>query len=303
MANVLIAGLVNVETTLKVRGFPIEYYPIDYPFFGVQSGVSGVGYNLACALQSLGDSVKLTSMIGQDFQGAYIRDTLGKCQIPSENLLPLLEQTPTSVILYEESGRRQVWCDLKDIQQRSFPFAPEMLQDIDVVAACNINFSRPLLRLAKAAGKKIATDVHVLGDIHDAYNQEFLQYADILFLSDEAVGENYHSFLRALYDVYHTPVIVLGRGSEGAALCESGCVISLPAVQVGPVVNTVGAGDALFSAFLHYHSKGYCSLEALKRAQIFASAKITANGGAAGFVTEAQIEEYYCRYAAEMKPF
>lgn len=106
-----------------------------------------------------------------------------------------------------------------------------------------------------------------------------------------------------MYDVYHTPVIVLGRGSEGAALCESGCVISLPAVRVGPVVNTVGAGDALFSAFLHYHSKGYCSLEALKRAQIFASAKITANGGAAGFVTEAQIEEYYCRYAAEMKPF
>ena len=69
------------------------------------------------------------------------------------------------------------------------------------------------------------------------------------------------------------------------------------------IKGTVGAGDALFSAFLHYHSKGYCSLEALKRAQIFASAKITANGGAAGFVTEAQIEEYYCRYAAEMKPF
>ena len=31
--NVLVSGLVNVETSVKVRKFPIEYYPIDYPFF------------------------------------------------------------------------------------------------------------------------------------------------------------------------------------------------------------------------------------------------------------------------------
>jgi sugar/nucleoside kinase (ribokinase family) len=68
-------------------------------------------------------------------------------------------------------------------------------------------------------------------------------------------------------------------------------------------VNTVGAGDALFSAFLHYHCKGFSSLEALKRAQIFASAKITANGGGLGFAEESKIDEYYCRFAAEMKPF
>ncbi len=28
MAKILVAGLVNVETTLKVRQFPVEYYPI-----------------------------------------------------------------------------------------------------------------------------------------------------------------------------------------------------------------------------------------------------------------------------------
>lgn len=30
--NVLVSGLVNVETSVKVRKFPIEYYPIDIHF-------------------------------------------------------------------------------------------------------------------------------------------------------------------------------------------------------------------------------------------------------------------------------
>ena len=303
MAKVLIAGLVNVETTLQVRQFPIEYYPIDYPFFGVNSAVSGVGYNIAAALSTLGDVVHLASLVGRDFQSQYIKDTLENRGIDPRYLLPQLHQTPSSVILYDPSGRRQVWCDLKDIQENSYPFQADVLEDVDLVVACNINFSRPLLAMAKAAGKKIATDVHVLSDIYDAYNQDFLQCADILFLSDEAMGDDYHPFLHSIYEAYHTPVIVLGRGSKGAALCENGVITSLPAVQVGQVVNTVGAGDALFSAFLHHHLKGYTALEALKRAQLFASAKICANGGAAGFVDEDQIEIYYRRYAADMKPF
>ncbi len=37
--KVIVSGLVNIETTLKVRKFPIDYYPIDYPFFGIKSDV------------------------------------------------------------------------------------------------------------------------------------------------------------------------------------------------------------------------------------------------------------------------
>ena len=52
--NVLVSGLVNVETSVKVRKFPIEYYPIDYPFFGVESHIAGVAYNLARPLPLFG---------------------------------------------------------------------------------------------------------------------------------------------------------------------------------------------------------------------------------------------------------
>ena len=55
--RVIIAGLINVETTVKVHGFPIPYFPIDFTTDGISTGISGVGYNLARAFQKLGDQV------------------------------------------------------------------------------------------------------------------------------------------------------------------------------------------------------------------------------------------------------
>lgn len=301
MSRLLISGLVNVETTVKVRGFPINYYPIDYPFFGVQSRVSGVGLNLATAATVLGDTVRLQSMTGTDFEAEYICKALSDRGICADGVIPCLKATPTSVVLYEESGRRQVYCDLKDIQDTPYPVNTQALEDVDLVAACNINFNRPLLEAALAAGKTIATDVHVLSNIHDDYNRDFMKAADILFLSDEAVGEAYQGFLRELHHTYHNSVIVLGRGSKGAALVFQGEIFQVPAVQVGPVVNTVGAGDALYTSFLHFYVQGYSPVEALIRAELFASAKIRVSGGAEGFVTEPEVQKLYEIHGATIR--
>lgn len=162
------------------------------------------------------------------------------------------------------------------------------------MAACNINFNRPLLRLAKAAGKTIATDVHVLRDIWDGYNREFIEYADILFLSDEGVGNDYNGFLMALARSCGAEIIVLGRGSRGAAmyLRSEDRIHEMPAACLGGVVNTVGAGDALFSAFIHFIARGLAPLESLRRAQIFAAAKIRTSGASKGFITGEALERY-----------
>jgi ribokinase len=47
------------------------------------------------------------------------------------------------------------------------------------------NFCRPLLERAKKYKKDIATDIHVISDIKDEYNKDFMQAANILFMSDE----------------------------------------------------------------------------------------------------------------------
>ncbi len=301
--KITVSGLINVETTVKVHGFPIPYYPIDYPFFGVNTAVSGVAYNIARALTVLGDTAFLHTMVGDDFQAEFIHSQLKKCGVATDGIRQKLRQTPNSVILYEDSGRRQVYCDLKDIQETDYGFDPACCADADLVVACNINFNRPLLPAAKAAGKKIATDVHVLTNAHDDYNRDFMTAADILFLSDEGVGHDYIPLIRELAKTYDNEIIVMGRGSKGAALYVRGQagVLELPAVQVCQVINTVGAGDALFSGFVHCYAKGMEPLEALIRAELFASAKIGTSGGAEGFISEAALEKLYEEFAGRIR--
>ncbi len=293
MSHILISGLVNTETTVRIREFPIPYYPIDYPFFGISTAVSGVGYNLSKALRTLGDEVTLLSMTGDDLPGQTVRRELAALGVDTSAILTRLKETPGSVVLYDGEGKRQIYCDLKDIQETAYGFTPEVCRDADMVVACNINFNRPLLHAAKAAGKTVATDVHVLRDLRDDYNREFMECADILFLSDEGIGDDYRGFLTELEKLYRNRIIVLGRGAKGCALYLQGQFYELPAVQVGPVVNTVGAGDALFSGFIHFYAKGMNALEALHRAQIFASAKIGTSGASKGFITEDRVEQLY----------
>lgn len=295
MSRVLISGLVNTETTVRVRQFPVNYYPIDYPFFGVKTAVSGVAYNIAKALTTLGDGVKFCSMTGRDFAAEYIRSELASFGVSDENVKEKLRETPSSVVLYDGEGKRQIYCDLKDMQETAYDFPADICEDAQIVVATNTNFNRELLWKAKAAGKTIVTDVHVLSDIYDDYNRDFMQCADILFLSDESVWEDYRGFMMALEGEYGTGIIVLGRGGKGAAmyLKAEDRFVELPAVQVGQVVNTVGAGDALFSGFVHYYAKGMEPVEALKRAQVFAAAKIRVSGAAQGFVTEEEVERLY----------
>ena len=292
MKTIFVSGLVNTETTVRVRQFPVPYYPIDYPFFGVNTAVSGVAYNIALAMKQLGDEVRLHSMTGQDFPAAYIRQELSDAELCADGLKPCLKETPSSVVLYDGEGKRQIYCDLKDIQEASYGYGEVDLSDVDLVVACNINFNRELLAAAKAAGKKIATDVHVLSNIYDDYNRDFLQAADILFLSDEGIGEDYQGFLRELARVYGNEIIVLGRGSKGAAMYvrQQERIFDLPAVNAGRVENTVGAGDALFSSFLHFYATGMAPLDCLIRAQWFAAAKIRFSGASRGFVSEAELE-------------
>lgn len=295
--KILVSGLINIETTLKVNGFPINYYPIDYPFFGIKSEVAGVAYNLSRAFQALGDEIKLLSYIGDDEEGQRILRKLKEDNIDYQYILSELKETPTSIILYDRQGKRQIYCDLKDIQEKELLFLDmdKCIRESDIIVACNTNFNRTFIKKAKELGKTIATDVHVLNNTEDSYNNEFMQYADILFFSDEQLPCNPEIFLDKMKDTYSSKIFVIGMGEKGAMLYErsKNQKYYLQAVRAEKVVNTVGAGDALFSSFLHYYGKGYEPIHALERAQIFAAKKIEYNGASIGFCEEGQIEEIY----------
>ncbi|MBQ4530828.1 MAG: carbohydrate kinase family protein [Lachnospiraceae bacterium] len=297
--KIMVSGLVNVETNIKIREFPVSYYPVDYPFFGIASSVGGVAYNVSNALSKLGNEVELISYTGKDFEAERIFTELEKNKIGFSKVRKELKETPVSAILYDAQGKRQIYCDLKDIQEKTYVYneKEQNMDDYDIIVLCNINFNRELLKKAKKSGKIIATDVHVLSNIEDDYNKDFMECADILFLSDEQLPASAEEFILQIKERYPAKIVVIGRGSKGALLYdrERNQVTNLGAVKVGEVVNTVGAGDALFSSFLHFYGKGYEPVEALKRAEVFASAKIRESGAANGFIEEKEVEQLYSK--------
>ena len=294
MGGVLVSGLINIETTLKVERFPIEYLPVRFPFYGVNSTVSGVGFNVAKALTVLGDQAQLLSLIGRDPAGTLVREALRAASLNGGGVLDQLAHTPQSVIIFDETGRRQIHVDLKDIQEQVYPIEQfeQALHRCSLAALCNINFSRPFLARTRQAGKLVATDVHTIASLDDAYNQDFMAAADILFMSDEQLPLSPEEMARRVWDRFGAEVVVIGLGSKGALLAarQDHILERLPAVATRPVISSIGAGDALFSCFIHYYAKTRDPYLSLQRAMVFASYKIGETGAADGFLDEASLE-------------
>ena len=293
MRRILVSGLINIETTLQVEGFPIDYEPVRFPFFGIQNSVSGVGYNVAKALTVLGDDVRFLSLIGRDMAGRLVLDSLAADGISPEGVITALRQTPQSVILYDRSGRRAINTDLKDIQDVAYPVDrfDEAITGCELAALCNINFSRPFLARAWARGIPVATDVHTIADLEDPYNHDFMAAASILFMSDESLPCAAEAWVRRIWDRYVAEVVVVGLGAQGVLLGvrRDHSLERLPAVSTRPIVNTIGAGDALFSAFVHGYVATGDPYAALQRAVVFASYKIGETSASQGFLDEAAL--------------
>jgi ribokinase len=179
----------------------------------------------------------------------------------------LSTQTAQSIILYDADGKRTVLTDLKDVTDMSYPidhFA-SAIRNSNHVVLTNIAYSKPFLPLVQSYQKPIATDLHTLTDLHDAYNAPFLHSANILFMSGELLPATPETWASAVLATYPAEIVVIGLGSQGAQLAVRHSTINtrFPAVTTRAIVQTGGAGDALFAAFLVRRNKSklhHCSL-------------------------------------------
>ncbi len=289
--NIAVFGLVNLETTLKIESFPLEYAAVKYPFFGIGSLPSGVGLNVATALKTLGSEINFCSFTGTDLTGSLTKTHLE--QLGMHLFLESMPQHPQSVILVDTHGQRAIHTDLKDIQDLRLPVfqLESALANVDAAVVCNINFARPALALARVKKIPIYTDLHAIHHLENSYDQDFLQTANIVFFSGEHLHDPQATALEAMQRFLNIQIIVVGMGANGALLLERNQAVHLePAVLNPNLKSTIGAGDALFSSFVYFHCKLGSARAALTRAVLFASCKLSEIGGAKGFISESELE-------------
>jgi ribokinase len=119
-----------------------------------------------------------------------------------------------------------------------------------------------------------------------------MKYADILFLSNENIIGREEWFMEGIIEAYNSQIIVIGLGGNGVLIYVKGNKIKhYSAVRTREIVNTIGAGDALFSAFIYFYNKSKDPYYSIERAIIFASYKIGEKGAAEGFLTEEELSK------------
>ncbi|MDE7271636.1 MAG: carbohydrate kinase family protein [Lachnospiraceae bacterium] len=297
MSKFMVAGFVQMETIVKVEELPVPYKQFESIPEMVDTGIGGAGFNEAMALKWLGNEVDFMSMVARNMSRHQIEAYLETYEVDlsTEYVLPLLDGMPTSVILYCK-GKKQTFEDVKDIRHVDYDYEilERQIQDKDMVLMSNCNFCRPIISLAKKYQKPLALNVRSMRAEKIANKEDFLAAADILYISDDDLESDPYDCIRECRERYDSEIVIMGIGDKGVILYtkEDNSFIEYKPVKTNEIVNTVGAGNALFSGFLHYYTKTKDAKEAIKNALLFASYKIGFVGTSHGFMTEEQIEQW-----------
>lgn len=297
MSKIMVAGFIQIETIVKVDSLPLSDKLFTSIPGMIDTSVGGDGFNTAVAMRWLGDDVDFMSMVGKRNYISRINKWLESIgvELDTQYILQRLEAMPTSVILYSK-GNFQIFEDVKDIRTVSYDndVFEKQIKDKDMVIMSNCNFCRPLINIAKKYNKPIAVNIRSMRVEKIAKKEDFLKAADILYISDDDIDKEPYDYIMECKQKYNNEIIIVGIGSKGVILYtrEDNSILEYKPVKTNEIVNTVGAGNAMFSAFLHYYLKTKDAKLSIKNALLFASYKIGFVGTSNGFMTEEQIEQW-----------
>ena len=297
MSKFVVAGIVQQETIVKVDKVPVKYQPVTDIFNSIHTSIGGDAYNEAIALTWLGDEVAFCALIGKNDKPEIINPAATEVTLHTDYVLCKTDATPAAVIMYDPERKQQIFEDIKGLRDAEYDMSmvPPMIAASDMVVLSNANFCRPFINIAQKFGKKIAVNIHTYNPEKERYNEDFLENASVLYFSDDTINTDPFDFVKSIADKYHTDIIILGQGAKGLILYDRSRDINVhyDPVKTNEVVNTTGAGNAMFACFLHYYQETGDSVLAIKNALLFASYKIGYMGTSNGFMTVEQLQQWH----------
>lgn len=298
MSKFLVAGFIEMETIINVKELPVPYQRLCSEEGLIHQNIGGAGFNSALALDALGDEVDLMSMVGKNFKKDHYMNMLKDINhnLDLSFILPILEEIPTAIIFYTPDGQKQSFEDVKHIRHTEYDYDlfEQQIKDKDMVLISSCNFCRPLIELSKKYQKPLAVNVRSMRKEKIMQKTDFIKAADIIYISDDDLDESPYECLEFCKKTGNPQIVLIGLGSKGVLVYnrDENRTLEYKPVKTKGIVNTVGAGNAMFSAFLHYYVKTKDERLAIKNALLFVSYKIGFMGTSNGFLTEEQIEQW-----------
>jgi len=274
--GVIVYGNLNVDIVVYVETIPERGTEIEAR--EVHEGGGGSAANTAVALAKLGVPTCLLACYGNDLLGRFALDDLKREGVNTSLMRRVDVPTGRVYIVVDRYGERTMIA----FRGANNAATPEILKDKRIEQALWIHVSGgkrdiglKLLELADRAG--IPNSYDPGSAAYRACEEELkllLKYTHLLLVNEKELD----SLKKRNLPI--PELVVLKRGSKGAAILAGGEVIEVPGFKVD-VVDTTGAGDAFNAGLLAGLSYGLELSEAVVLANATAALKITRKGARA----------------------
>lgn len=251
MSNILVLGGVSWNTMIHLEAFP-QPHPATIANARSVVAAGSTGMGKALALKALGHEPLLHATLGDDPEGAAIRAFCRRRGIRTQfDIDP--GGTSRHVNIMNREGER--------ISIFLFNGSPQPPTDVAAITPAILAAKTVFLNITQSSIPLLpavrASDASVWVDLHDydglnPYHRQFIEAADVLQLSDEAVGDPRELMTRLAAGAR---LVICTRGSRGAVALADGKWHEVPAVAT-KLVDSNGAGDTFMVAVWHAMAHG-----------------------------------------------
>lgn len=297
MGTVVILGVFVADTAYRAARMPVMGETIMGTAFAL--GPGGKGSNQAVACARLGAETHFISNLGHDDFGKLALDTWAQAGV-----IPHVRQIADS---YTGAAHIFIEDGTGDNAIIVAPGAAALISPSDVDAHTEIierasifvtQLEQPMdaairgLEIARAAGVTTVLNPAPAADLPDGMlglcdyitpNETECEALTGIAVADTSQAETACAAL--IGKGVRTPIITMGE--QGAYLAGHGLV---PAVQVGPVIETTGAGDAFNGAFAAALAEGKSAVDAVRYGCATAGISVTRHGTAPAMPDRDEVE-------------
>ena len=294
MKKVFICGGASYNSVITLDEFPSpEPQTIHQCHFNETIGNTGAGK--ALNLSKLDFDITFHTVIGKDTFGDKV---LSYLEHPNLNVITDIDQNGTErhVNIMNSKGERISIFVNPNSEKIHIDYSKleDYITKSDFTFINISNYCRSIIPICKTLEKEIWTDLHDY-DGKNPYHQDFIDASDYIFFSSERF-KDYRQFITKQIEA-GKKLLVCTHGENGAtALSQKEDWIEIKAIKSYKMINTNGAGDALFSGFLYGYSKGFDILKCMQVATITAGLSVESLGISSEELSTMFLEQFFENY-------
>ncbi|PZE32354.1 ribokinase [Curtobacterium sp. MCSS17_006] len=280
--SIVVVGSLNADLVVRTARFPQPGETLQGSDLAILPG--GKSANQAVAAGRLGGTVRMIGAVGDDGNGALLRDSVAAAGVDTTHVAVREGvATGTAVITVDAAGENTIVISAGANGTLTPDDVPtDVFAGAAVLGLClevSIDVVLAAARAAHAAGVTVLTNLSPFG----AVPAELLELTDVLLVNEhEAAALGDHGVARS----------IVTRGGAGCVVHDGGVEpVSIDAVRVEPV-DTTGCGDAFMGAVALRLAAGDALVDAARFAVGVGAYAATKPGAQASYPTTAELEAF-----------